>query len=237
MKTIPIRLTTYKFQGWNQWLLLMKDLGVHLDSKLRNLGHLDFICFKAWKVLGFLRKFTSDFRNCSVILNLYKSLVLPILLYSSPVSTPYLAYEKHRMESVQHKFLRYLAFKSGRPMHPHDHDDSPIMNRFKISSLSSQRNVKDVIFAFKLIHGGVDCADLSNRFIMRDISYNLRYIRPFEETTAGTNYRSVAQIPRLISTWHKLPPSNAAETNVVRFKRLVKLAWFKYEWNALNARF
>ena len=109
----------------------IKDVGVHLDSKLRYVGHLDFICSKVSKVLGVLRKFISDFRNYSVILNLYKSLVLPIFLHASPVWTLYLAYEKDRLGSVQH-------FKSGRPMHPHDHDYSPIMNRFKIPSLSSQ---------------------------------------------------------------------------------------------------
>ena len=173
-------------------------------------------------MLGFLRKFTSDFRNCSVILNLYKSLVLPILLYASPFWTPHLAYEKDRLESVQHKFLRYLAFKSGHPMHPHDHNYSTIMDRFKIPSLASQRNVKDAIFAFKLIHGGVDCVYLSDMFVLRDISYNLRYFRPFEEVTPGSNYRSFAQIPRLISTWHKLPSSITAETNLGRFKMLVK---------------
>ena len=96
-----------------------------------------------------------------MILNLYKYLVLHILLYASPVWTPYLAYEKDRLESDQHKFLRHLAFKSGRPMHPHDHDYSPIMDRFRIPSLASQRYVKDAIFAIKFIHGGVDCADLS----------------------------------------------------------------------------
>ena len=89
--------------------------------------------------------------------------------------------------------------------------------------------MKDAIFVFKLIHGGVDCADLSNRFIMRDISYNLRYIRPFEETTPVSNYKSFVLISRLISTWHKLPPSITAETNLLRFNRLEKLAWFKYE--------
>ena len=141
-----------------------------------------------------------------MILNSCKSLLLPILLYALSVWTPYLAYEKDRLESVQHEFLRYLAFKSGRIMHPHDQDYSAIMDQFKISSVSSQRNVKDAIFSFELIHGGEDCADLSNRFIITNISYNFRYISPFEETTAGTNYRSFAQISRLISTWHKLPP-------------------------------
>ena len=63
----------------------IKDLGVHLDSKLRFVGQLDFICSIASKVLRFLRKFTSEFRSCSVILNLYTSLVLPILLYVSPI--------------------------------------------------------------------------------------------------------------------------------------------------------
>ena len=65
-------------------------------------------------------------------------------------------YNWHMKRAGWSLFNINLAFESGRPMHPHYHGYSPIVDRFKIPSLSSQRNVKDAIFAFKLIHGGVD---------------------------------------------------------------------------------
>ena len=49
------------------------------------------------------------------------------------VAKCHIDYEEKRLESVQ-QFLRYLAFKSGRPMYPHDHVYSAIIDRFEIPS-------------------------------------------------------------------------------------------------------
>ena len=81
-----------------------------------------------------------------MIIHLYKSLVLPILHYASSVWSPYIGYEVKRLEQVHHKFLRYLAFKSGRPMHQHN-QHSGVMSKFKLPSLVSIRKVKDFIMA------------------------------------------------------------------------------------------
>ena len=122
----------------------IKDLGIYLDSKLNYVGHIEHICNRSLKLLGFVRKFTTDFNDRFVIIHLYKTLVLPILLYASPVWSPYLLCDIKKLEPVQHNFLRYLAFKSGRPINPFDHDYSSIMQRYAIPSLASRRRVNDV---------------------------------------------------------------------------------------------
>ena len=113
----------------------IKDLGVYLDSNLKYLGQFDYICSKALRNFGFLKKFTFHFKNCFVIIHLYKSLILPILLHVSSIWPPYLGNEVKRLEQAQHKFSCYLAFKSGRPLHLHDHENSGLMQKFKLPSL------------------------------------------------------------------------------------------------------
>ena len=98
-----------------------KDLEIYLDSKLNYICHIDYICAKTLKLLGFLRKFTADLNECFIIIHLYKTLELPILLYAASVWSSYLLCDIKKLESAQHKFLRYLAFKCGRLLHPFDH--------------------------------------------------------------------------------------------------------------------
>ena len=143
--------------------------------------------------------------------------------------SPYLACDKSRLEAVQHKFLRYLAFKDGRPMHPHDHNYSSIMNRFKIPTLASQRKVNDAVFMFKLVRGGVDCPDLTDKLVQRSLPYNLRHFRQFEEATFSSSRALFAQIPRLISTWHELPVHISTSDSLSMFKRLVKTEYYRFE--------
>ena len=67
-------------------------------------------------------------------------------------------------------------------MHPKDHDYSDVMLTFEISSLASLRKVKDSIMAYKLFVGKIDCQELYNKFVNRDLPYELRQFRPFLES-------------------------------------------------------
>ena len=53
---------------------------------------------------------------------MYESLVMPILYYAAPLWSTHIGIDIKRLESVQHVFLRYLAFKTGNSMEPYSHD-------------------------------------------------------------------------------------------------------------------
>ena len=61
--------------------------------------------------LGFLRRSTADLTNPNSIISLYRSVVLPTLLYGCQIWSPFLISLKSELEKVQHKFLRYIALK------------------------------------------------------------------------------------------------------------------------------
>ncbi|OXU19134.1 hypothetical protein TSAR_009653 [Trichomalopsis sarcophagae] len=65
---------------------VIKDLDVHFDSVLAFEPHIDRVTSKASRLLGFIKRTTSDFKHYGTIFYLYRStLVLPILLYCSPI--------------------------------------------------------------------------------------------------------------------------------------------------------
>ena len=57
----------------------LKDLDVVLHSQLKFRDHIEYVNAKAVRTIGFLIKFTSDFKKFDVILYLYRTLVMPIL--------------------------------------------------------------------------------------------------------------------------------------------------------------
>ena len=163
----------------------IRDLGVIIDSKLDFKDHLDKICTSAMRTLGLVKKMMYDFRDCNAIIHLYKTLVVPKLMYASSVWSPHATVDADRIESVQHVFLRYLAYKSGTPMNPFEHDYSNVARRFDIPLLSSLRVIKDATCAFKLMHRTVHCIELSDLFVPRQIDYNLKGYREFNGTHWG----------------------------------------------------
>ena len=78
----------------------MVYLGVTLSGELSWAKHIDNVCTKAKRQLGFLhRQFYHAGPPC--LMQLYKSLVLPILDYCSCVWDPHFATHENKLESVQ----------------------------------------------------------------------------------------------------------------------------------------
>uniref|UniRef100_A0A6P7H7D6 Uncharacterized protein LOC114345222 n=1 Tax=Diabrotica virgifera virgifera TaxID=50390 RepID=A0A6P7H7D6_DIAVI len=92
----------------------IEDLGVVLDSSLSYIPHISSIVSKSLQLLGFIKCCAKDFLNIPSIKILYCSLVRPHLDYCSCVWSPH--YNTHilAIERVQHKFLRFVAFKQNQ---------------------------------------------------------------------------------------------------------------------------
>ena len=57
---------------------------------------------------------------------LYVSLFKSNIKFGSIIWRPYYKNNKNRLESIQHRALRFLAFKQGNPMGRFDHDYSKL---------------------------------------------------------------------------------------------------------------
>ena len=86
-------------------------------------------------MLGFIKRSSKEFKTVDSIIHLYKTLVRPILIYGSIIWSPYRLYLIKELESVQHRLLRYMAFKMGNCMSYDDHNYSDIAALVKLESL------------------------------------------------------------------------------------------------------
>ena len=159
---------------------------------------------------------------------MYKTLVLPVLNYASPVWSPHYAYEVNKLESVQHTFLRHIAWRFGSPMDWRDHDYSRVMSQFRMPTLESIRLTNDARLAFNIINRNIDCPELSNLFVSREIPYNLRQARTFSENRYRSDLAYYSTIPRLIRLWHSLPPNISQQYRPSIFKKLSNSHLYKF---------
>ena len=68
---------------------VVKALGVIFDPDSSFSHHINYVVSKASNLVGFIKHTTSDFTDISAIIYLYKTIVLPALLYCSQIWSPY----------------------------------------------------------------------------------------------------------------------------------------------------
>ena len=105
------------------------------NNRLSFQQHIDYLISRASKYLGFITRSSKDFKNPYSLITLFKTLVVPTLTYASSLWRPSVSTHINKIEAIQRKFLRYLAFKSGSRMSIFDHNYSPISSVSSIYQL------------------------------------------------------------------------------------------------------
>ena len=82
-------------------------LGVIIDHQLSWKPHVEYVCGKAMKLIGFLNR---NLHTCSKELKelSYKQFVLPVLDYASSIWDPYHQNQINKLEMIQHRAARYV---------------------------------------------------------------------------------------------------------------------------------
>ena len=86
----------------------IKDLGVYFSANLSFEYHVNCVVAKANKMLGFVRRTTKDITDVTVLLSLYRTLVLSKLEYASSVWSPSQAFLSLKIERVQKRVVKWL---------------------------------------------------------------------------------------------------------------------------------
>ena len=123
------------------------------------------------RMLDFIRRATIDFQDQLSVVSLYKSLVLSHLTYAAVISTPNVSEHFKPIENMQHRLLRLLSVKAGRPMHYTDHDYSPLMTMFSLPWLFSLHSYYDHICAYKIRNGYFSSPAINALFTLREAPY------------------------------------------------------------------
>ena len=93
----------------------IKDLGVYFSANLSFEYHVNCVVAKANKMLGFVRRTTKDINDVTVLLSLYRTLVLSKLEYACSVWSPSQAFLSLKIERVQKRAVKWLSFKTRAP--------------------------------------------------------------------------------------------------------------------------
>ncbi|KAI5715596.1 hypothetical protein M8J77_019062 [Diaphorina citri] len=173
----------------------MKDLGVTFDHNLKFSNHYLNIKSKALRLLGFLYRHTQDFRNTNTLKTLYYAYVRSGLEYCSVVWSPQYKEHINSLESIQHKFLRTIAYKQRNPILNHDYTN--IMQSNNIMSLENRRKLQDLMFLFKILHNKIDSPELLSNINIRVNSRQTRLNHTFKINRSHINIAQHCPIRRI----------------------------------------
>ena len=111
-------------------------LGVTIDNKLTWTEHIDKLCKKANRTLGFLKRNLKT-KNQDIKKGAYTSLVRPLLEYSCTVWEPYHDKLINKIEKIQNSAARYI---SNKPLNFHKPDSiTEIKKDLKMDDLLTRR--------------------------------------------------------------------------------------------------
>ena len=167
--------------------------------------HLDMVKSEAHNILGFIMRNSKEFKNNQALMFYFNSSVVSKLTYCSQIWSPFTLNRIKIFESSQHRFVRFLLYKSGRPMDGFDHEFSPKLEELNLPTIASIHVALSNKAVFKSLNGHINCEKFNNLFVTRNLSYNLR--NPlFLETDASfnANYLTMTSSTRMLRLWNKL---------------------------------
>lgn len=148
--------------------------------------HIQIICCKALKLLGFISRVSAAFHLLSPLKALFCSLVRPILEYGSILWDPSTASASSMIERVQRKFLRHAAYKLNIFCPPHDY--SSIQCLFSLESLADLRHSANISFLSNLLSSKIDSPETLSRISFNVPSRRTRSSVPFHIPFSSSNY-------------------------------------------------
>lgn len=150
-------------------------------------------------MLGFIKRWSKEFRDPNITRALYYCYVRPHLEYASQVWSPHYNIHIERLESVQRNFTRF-ALKGilwSDPLNVPSYENRLIT--LQMETLSSRRNNNDIVFFHQVITGVTDAPELLGAisFNHRGGGYNFRRKDLVQEPKHRTNYGFYEPLTRM----------------------------------------
>ena len=174
----------------------VKVLGFNLTCNLCPNMHIQMICCKALKLLGFINRISTEFHLLSPLKTLFCSLVRPILEYGTVIWDPFTAYTRNMIKRVQRKFLHHAAHKLNVPCPPHDY--TPIQRLLSLESLADRRHSANILFLTNLLSSKIESPDSLSRVSFNVLCRRTRSSAPFHIPFSSSNYYLNSPIIRII---------------------------------------
>ncbi len=193
-----------------------KYLGVTMTSDLKWGEHINNICTKANRTIGFLKR-NVNVANKSIKEKAYMSLVRPSLEYACTVWDPYQQNDIHKLDMVQRRAARYVTNKYDRS------SVTDIIHQLDWPSLEDRRKVSRLSMMYKIRNNKVD-VDASNKLIPTTRPSRNNNQMSMQIPSCRTTARKESFYPRTIREWNTLPDATVSAESVDSFKALVRLS-------------
>jgi hypothetical protein len=203
-----------------------KDLGVVITADLKSSSHCQSACKKANNMLGLIYR-TIEYKEQKVLVNLYKSLVRPMIEYCSSAWSPHYKKDKEMIERVQNRFTRMIP--SFRQLAYEER-----LRRLNLWTLEERRNRADLIEVYKIFAGFTNLS-INDFFTLAPCSYTRGHSRKLLKSHCRLDVRKYFFSERVIDLWNGLPEHCVTSASVNQFKaflstlRTTKMGFFKDE--------
>ncbi|XP_044766304.1 uncharacterized protein LOC123322423 [Coccinella septempunctata] len=163
------------------------DLGVLFDSTFSFIPHIEEICTKASRTLGFVLRATGEFEDLSILRRLYFTYVISKLEYANLIWFPIYNCHLVPLERIHRKFFKYIIFRRTGRFPERGADLSDIMVEMRIPSLLARREEQCARFAQRLLTYRIDCPYLLSKIMLNIPRLVSRSTSTFYLPTARTN--------------------------------------------------
>ena len=193
-------------------------LGVTLTSDLSWNDHINQTSSKSNRTLGFVMR---NLHQCpqDIKVSAYKTLVRPLVEYSSSVWEPYTKNLINKLESVQRRAARFCVndFKSKSPGCV-----TNMIKKLEWESLADRRQTRRLVIFHKAVHGhlSIPLGNLTQPATRPSRHTNSR---AYTTLTASKDCYKHSFMPKTIRDWNSLPESVVTITDSNQFKEATKL--------------
>ncbi len=202
--------------------LLERDLGILVDNELSFDEHISEAIKKANRKLAMIKR-SFTYLDGKMVVQLYTSLIRPILEYGNVVWSPHLQKHITSIEAVQHRETRLVPGLA-------EYDYETRLSKLKLPSLSFRRMRGDMVKMYKFCHGNYQVdhmpftlhRDMNAATTTRDNGFKLWK----EKTKTGTRTHFFAN--RIANIWNTLPPDVVQAPDLNMFKNRLDTLWQKY---------
>jgi len=151
------------------------DLGVTFRNDLSFGKHIHMTAASAFRKFAFIKRFGKYFKNTDTLKLFYGTLFRARIEYASMVWDPYQLNQCILLERIQHRFLRYMSFKLGKPMKFTEHNYDYLLADLNLMTLANRRIYLSLSFLHKLLNGVINCPQLLERIRLHVPARLLRF--------------------------------------------------------------
>lgn len=155
------------------------DLGVTFSANLTFNEHISNTVSAAARALGYLIRSSGHWTEPNTYCLLFNTFIRSRTEYARIIWNPY--YDKYNteIESIQKRFLKYMAFKKDGIYPNRGCDYLLLCQRFGFMTLAERHLITAATFLFKIITSQVDCPYLLSEIFFRVPRLSSRNVEPF----------------------------------------------------------